>query len=432
MSPHVLVCGISTRAAAESAARAGYRVTAIDAYADLDQHPSVRALSLPRDYGRSFTAAATARAARGIDGDAVAYLSPFENHPSAVAALARGRRLWGNPPEVLRRVRDPIAVATALRARGFAVPEVCLPMAASSAIRPGVAPGPAGGRGAGVRSREGDPNPDPNPDPDPDPGADPDADRDRDARAWAMKPFRSGGGRRVRRWRGQRVARGCYLQQWIAGTPASVVFVAAGGAAVPLGISRQLCGDAAFGAAGHRYCGSIMAADALGGDRELLVRACALAGAVAEEFGLAGVNGVDFIAASGVPHAIEVNPRWTASLELVELSFGLSVFAAHAASFEQQALPRFDAIAALSRAGAAGKAIVFAREDVVTGDTTAWREDGAVRDVPHAGEHIAAGSPVCTVLAEDATAGGCYQALVRRAGRVYEDLSAWRRAAPPS
>ncbi len=247
-----------------------------------------------------------------------------------------------------------------------------------------------------------------------------------------MKPFRSGGGRRVRRWRGQRVERGCYLQEWIEGTPASVVFVAAGGGAVPLGISRQLCGDGAFGAAGDRYCGSIMATDALGGDRQLLVRACALAGAVAEAFGLAGLNGVDFIAHGGVPYTMEVNPRWTASMELVERSFGLSVFAAHAAAFEREALPDFDAIAALSRAGAAGKAIVFAREDVVAGDTTAWLEDASVRDVPHAGEHIAAGSPVCTVLAEAATAGACYQALVHRARRVYEDLRAWRPAAPPS
>ncbi|MNC86141.1 hypothetical protein D3C83_17780 [compost metagenome] len=113
-------------------------------------------------------------------------------------------------------------------------------------------------------------------------------------------------------------------------------------------------------------------------------------------------------------------------MELVERLFGISVFGAHAAAFEHEALPRFDAIAALSRAGAAGKAIVFARQDIVTGVTDAWLEDAAVRDVPHPGERIAAGHPVCTVLAEAATAAACYQALVRRAGRIYDDLSAWR------
>ena len=48
--PHVLVAGLSTRAAAESAGRAGFRVTAIDAFGDLDQHPTVAALKLERKF----------------------------------------------------------------------------------------------------------------------------------------------------------------------------------------------------------------------------------------------------------------------------------------------------------------------------------------------------------------------------------------------
>ena len=102
-SPRVLVVGVSTRAAAESAARAGYAVTALDAFADADQHPAVRALSLPRDFGVPFSARAAARAARTIDYDAVAYLSSFENHPAAVRALAERGTLWGNAPETLAR-----------------------------------------------------------------------------------------------------------------------------------------------------------------------------------------------------------------------------------------------------------------------------------------------------------------------------------------
>ena len=84
---HVLICGASTRAVAESAARAGFVVTALDGYADLDQHPSVRALSLPRDFDRRLTPCAAARASRSIECDAVVYLSSFENHPRAVAFL---------------------------------------------------------------------------------------------------------------------------------------------------------------------------------------------------------------------------------------------------------------------------------------------------------------------------------------------------------
>ena len=47
---------------------------------------------------------------------------------------------------------------------------------------------------------------------------------------------------------------------------------------------------------------------------------------------------------------------------------------------------------------AAGKAVLFATEDVVVGDSERWLERG-VRDVPHPGERIAAARPVRTIVA---------------------------------
>jgi predicted ATP-grasp superfamily ATP-dependent carboligase len=385
MPRRVLVAGVSTRAAAESAARAGFRVTAIDAFADLDQHASVRGLSLPRDFGYSMSAHAAARAARTIECDAVAYLSNFDNHPDAVTRLAAGRALWGNTAAVLRRVRDPVLVTRALRRRRSAAPEVY------SSID-GLLP--ASGR-----------------------------------RHWLVKPLASGGGRRVRPWHGgARLPRGCYLQELVAGTPGSVAFVAAGGRAVPLGLSRQLVGEHAFGAAGYRYCGSILApaGDAqFGRDEDLVHAACALARAVAEAFDVVGVNGIDFVETDGAPHAIEVNPRWSASMELVERAYDLSVFGAHAAACAAGALPEFDLVRARRGAGAVGKAVLFARRDVTVGDTRAWLEDASIRDIPRPGERIRAGRPVCTVFAAGRDGAACHAALVRRAARVYDELAAW-------
>jgi uncharacterized protein len=385
----VLIAGVSTRAAAESAARAGFTVTGIDSFADLDQHASVHALSLPR----GFTAHAAARAAKTIECDAVAYGSNFENHPSAVGALAIGRTLWGNAPAVLRRVRDPFLLAQTIGRRGFAVPAVY----------------------SGEPAEPGTLNPEPG------------------TPYWLVKPLASGGGHGVRAWRPtEGLPRGCYLQERVEGTPGSVVFVAAGGRAVPLGITRQLVGDDAFGVTGYRYCGNILAASGdggPGGDLALAEGACALAGIVAEEFGLVGVNGIDFVAKDGVPYAIEVNPRWSASMELVERAYGLSVFGVHAAACAVGALPKFDLVAARRGAVPVGKAVVFARRDVVVGDTRAWfpGKDGAgasVRDVPHPGERIFAGRPVCTVFAAGRDVVRCHAALVERAERVYTELAA--------
>ena len=362
----VIIAGVSTRSAAESAARAGFEVTAFDAFADLDQHPSVRAHAVYAP----FTPAAAARAAQSIDADAVAYLSSFENHPRAVAWLARGRALWGNPPDVIRTARA--RVGSAFRRNGP----------------------PAGG-----------------------------------PHEYLVKPIKSGGGHGVRRWiPGSPVPRGCYLQEFVEGTPGSVVFVAAGGRSVPLGMSRQLIGEAAFGTDGFRYCGNILAGAGdpqFTGDEALMNAASALADSAAHACGLVGVNGIDFIARDGLAHAIEINPRWCASMELVERAYGLSVFAAHAAACTQGTLPRFDFARARLGAAAIGKAIVFARRDVVVGDSRAWLGDEDVRDVPHPGEAIAAGRPVCTVFAQARDAGGCYDALVTRADRIYAELAAW-------
>ena len=391
----VLVAGVSTRAAAESAARAGFMVTAIDAFGDLDQYVSVRGLSLPRDFGVRFSAAAAAQAAQNIECDAVAYASGFENHPGAVDRLAAGRVLLGNGPAVLRCVRDPDLVTRAFRKRGQPVPAVRGQLAERA-------------RDPGTVARMKPP--------------------ERDRGRWLVKPRNSGGGARVRPWRQDApVPRNSYVQELVDGTPGSVVFVAAGGLAVPLGMSRQLVGDHVFGAAGYEYCGSILAATGdpqFARDAALVQAAGALAQTVAEEFGVVGVNGIDFIARDGIPYAIEVNPRWSGSMELVERAYGLSGFGVHAAACRRGLLPEFDFMKARHDAGAIGKAIVFARRDATIGDTRAWIADASVRDVPQPGRRILGGQPVCTVFAAGRDSVTCYAALARRAERACAELSA--------
>jgi predicted ATP-grasp superfamily ATP-dependent carboligase len=49
-------------------------------------------------------------------------------------------------------------------------------------------------------------------------------------------------------------------------------------------------------------------------------------------------------------------------------------------------------------ARAAGKAVLYATENLQVPDTRDWPARG-IRDVPHAGERIAAGRPICTLVA---------------------------------
>jgi uncharacterized protein len=405
----VLIAGVSTRAAAESAGRAGFAVTAIDAYGDLDQPSSAKVLSLPN----KFTARAAALAAQSVDGDAVVYLSSFENHPNAIAMLAEGRELWGNSPAVVGRVRDPLLLAETLRKRGFAAPRVYVGSGFSPTVTDNVRlkPDPT------IADRL---KPDPT-------IADTSTD---DIRVWLVKPIASGGGQRIWRWDGAAsLPRRCYLQEFVEGPSGSIVFVAAGGRAVPFGISGQLVGEEAFGAEGFQYCGSILAAAGdpqFPHDEALVEQASALAGAVTEEFGLIGVNGIDFVARAGIPYAIELNPRWCASMELVERAYGLSIFAAHAAACSEGLLPEFDLVRARRHHGAVGKGVVYARQDVTVGETRTWlTKDENIRDIPQPGSRIPRGAPVCTILADGADGLTCHDALVQRAGRVYAQLEAW-------
>src|SRR6266568_3787092 len=351
----VLLAGVSTRDIAESAVRAGYEVVAVDGFGDLDLQACATEVHVVRVDGR-FSARAAAAAVRDVSCEAVVYEASFENHPSAVRALATNRMLWGNPPSVLARARDPRRLARVVADAGLPSPRVRL-------TRP--APGTRSG--------------------------------------WLVKPLRSGGGDGIAVWRrGAPVPRGSYLQQ------------------------RILGGEPAFGADGFRYCGSILGSRGdpqFTADDRLLERATLLAESVTRAFGLVGVNGVDFVARRGFPYAIEVNPRYTAAMELVERAYGLSLFDVHARAC-RQALPAFDLVAARRRAPEAiGKAIVYARRASALGDTRTWLPDPDVRDISPPETRFAPREPICTIFARGPDAAACVAALKRRAVRLYRDVA---------
>jgi predicted ATP-grasp superfamily ATP-dependent carboligase len=387
---------------AESAVRAGYTVVAFDAYADLD----LAAIADTRQvtpYSARAAATAARRAATSppsgaahhnggardaVGRDAVCYVSNFENHPAALRHLSRDRELWGNSPETIASVRSPRGWAQVLADAGITAPRV-----RTTAPHPGTA----------------------------------------DARArWMLKPRRSGGGHGVQAWQpGMPVPRGYVLQERIAGHAGSIVFAADGRHAVPIAITRQLIGERAFGAPPFRYCGNILAParDPVWGDDTPLWReAVAIAATATRAFGLAGVNGIDFIVRRGHPVPIEINPRFTAAMELAERRDGISIFAAHVAGCTR-ALSAYSPLRAQLRArangtGAAGKAIVFSRHALTVGSAASrWADGEDVRDIPRPGSPIPSGAPICSVFAEAPTTAACRAGLIQAARRIYETVA---------
>jgi predicted ATP-grasp superfamily ATP-dependent carboligase len=339
---------------------------------------------------------------RAIEPPAWMYTGALENHPELIEQMAWIAPLWGNPGDVLARVRSPWELSQALSAAGLLFPE----------IRPTPAGLPLDG-------------------------------------SWLAKTYHGASGSGVRVWGEERGARSeeqtgllpapssllpaCY-QRRITGVPCAAVFVAAGGAATLLGVTRQLVGEEWLGAHGFQYAGSIGPWPIADATQATLAR---LGNVLAEQFELIGLFGVDFILAGEEAWTLEVNPRYTASVEIVERFSGTSAIAAHAVacgSNTQRAGASPPPVGARPSAAdgaraparvkshACGKATLFARRDLVISErfykhtlTEALRTPWpTLADVSPAGTPIENGRPILTLFAEGATAEAVEQRLRER------------------
>jgi predicted ATP-grasp superfamily ATP-dependent carboligase len=374
----VLVLGVSTRAMVESAVRGGHEVVAVDFFGDRDQARLAESYALQRDLRLPASAEGLAAAAGRIDADAIVYGSNLENHPEVVRELAIHRRMLGNPAEVLRDVRDWALLRRSCREAGIACPVTLL----------------RGEEGRAGRGR------------------------------WLRKRLRGGGGHGIAPWDGGALDDAHVLQAEVDGRAASVSFVADGKESRIFAVTEQLLGRSALGGSGFAWCGNVLplelpTADAAAVHAQLEHMVACLT----RRFGLVGVNGLDVVIGrdpegAARPYLIEVNPRFSGSMELAERAFGVSVFSLHVDGLAGR-LPR------ASRAdrtpdGCVGKGIVYARRPVVAPDTGEWLARG-VRDVPSPGQRIAAGHPVCTVLARGRDRQACLAGLFSAAAAVYQD-----------
>ena len=371
----ILLVAVSARMLAELARHDGHEVMALDRFGDLDLQRSCPSVSILRDLGGRGGMAALVDAAEGIRASSVIYGAGLENQPALVARLAAGRTLLGCAPQTLRRVRDPARLGAALRRAGLAYPRTF------------------SAREAAAR-----------------------ADR---TRRWLRKPLRGGGGRGVRAWRGGALRAGLIVQERIAGLPCSAAAVADGRSAALLGVSEQLIGRRTLGARGFAWCGNLVPARLPRQERRALADAArTICAHLAAAFGLRGLFGVDLVWDGERAWVVEVNPRPTASLETIEAVHGVRSFAAHLEACAG-CLPRIRSSA--EPAGAAGKAVLYATADVRVPDTRAWPASG-IRDVPHPGEPIAAGHPICTLVATGRAPQAVLADLEARAAAVRAEL----------
>jgi predicted ATP-grasp superfamily ATP-dependent carboligase len=375
----VLIVGLSTRAIAESAVRGKHPVCTLDYFGDRDQRALVENHALGRDFGLPFSAEGLLQAGRRLDYDALVYTSNLENHPEVVEELAQGRVLLGNAPAVLRQVRDWRTLRPLCREASVPFAETLLP------------------------GEEGQADP---------------------MVHWLRKPVRSGGGHGIRPWAGETLDQGYFLQAHVDGRAASAAFVADGQRSVVIGLTEQLIGRRELGAQGFTWCGNVLPLGPDRGGPAVLEAVEHMAAQLTRHFGLRGANGMDLVVADGpdgrlCPYLIEVNPRYTASMELMDRAYGLNVFSLHLDGLAGR-FPRFS-LAAHLHGPSFAKGIVYARRTVTVPETEGWTELGR-RDVPFPGEQISAGHPICTVLAEAETRQLCWERLCAGTDAVRQEI----------
>ena len=341
-------------------------------------------MSLPRDLAMPRSTASLGRAALALEWSEVAVAGGLENRPALLRLLARGGGLLGSPPRAIAAVRDPATLFSFLRSAG-------LPHAPISFETPPRARG----------------------------------------RRWLLKRRRSAGGGGVRAAPpGARRRPGEHFQQWIDGRAGSAAFVAWRDGAALLGVSEALGPGEMPGAPGFRYAGSLLGPPGALLDEDAMRELERAASLLTRRFGLLGLNGFDFIVDRGVPRLIEVNPRWTASMELYEERSGRNLFDLHLAALaggtpdghrpRAAGAPRFLA-----------KGILYATGEVTAPEPSLLEALGA-RDRPRAGERFLPGQPICTLLAEGTDRGDCLRVLrARRDAARRLLLPAGRALQPP-
>lgn len=373
----LIVVGASVRAAAFSALQGGFTPYAIDCFADRDLAAVCTAVRI-KDYPRGLVGAL-----RGALKAPWLYTGGLENHPRLVDQMAALRPLVGNGGNAVRHVRDVRKLAAAARAAGLTVPRLSR----------------AGGSGAIG---------------------------DADCQ-WLVKRRDSSGGLGVRFAAAEdlvRLPRGAYLQEYVEGQAASAVFVAGGGRATLVGLTRQLLGRDFGVNPPFLYAGSSgpLAVEPKEQDKLQL-----LGNVLATQCGLQGLFNIDFVRTENGPCILEVNPRYSASVEVLERLVGQSLVSWHVAACEEKKL--FAALD-MPQGRFAAKAIVYARSETIVPaalDRLVEEWNGlspapGIADLPRIGERIQAGHPVVTVLAEGESMEFAEAVLRRRVAAVEQVL----------
>ena len=359
--PALIVIGLSARALAASACRAGFAPLSIDVFGDDDTVAlSMATIRVGDDLARGLSHErvldAVASMVDRFQPIGLVYGSGFEDRAEILESIGGITTVIGNSATAIRRAKDPIRLGCLCTETGIAHPDI-------------LESAPAAPEG------------------------------------WLRKKHGGSGGTHVRPADAfDTVSLDHYFQRRVLGEPYSALFLADGQRAQLVGFSGQWASPTP--AQPFRFggvCGPISLEAA---------NAASAARAIAElvgRLGLVGLNGADFIVAANETWLIEINPRPGASLEVFD-STHEPLLAAHIAACAGSLKPL------RSRDSFTAVETVYALLDTRTRAGFTWPYWAADRSP--SGTLVRPGEPFCTVVAEGTTLAEARSLAERRSCEI--------------
>ena len=361
----ILILALSGRTLAQAAERAGAEIMLADFFGDMDARALAPWYPLPGTLEDGIAGSELLVWLRTLRQpiDGIVYGAGFEGDPTLLIELSRIAPLIGNSSQVVAAIKDPFAFAELLRDLRLPHPEVC-------AV----------------------PQPDIH---------------------WLRKRRGGSGGSHIERVATSSIAVDVahYIQAVAPGRPVSALFVANGREAQVIGFSVQWV--AATPAQPFRYggcAGPVRLAPKL---EDEIARACH---AIAAATGLVGINSLDMLIEGDGFTILEVNPRPGATLDLFDALGGASLWQCHINGVHGQ-LP---ARGVFETASARAAMVLYADQPRYIPPALEW--DTGFADIPAPDSRIAAGRPICTVIAIAANPRAARSLAQKRAAALLDRL----------
>ncbi|MEI7853127.1 MAG: ATP-grasp domain-containing protein [Planctomycetota bacterium] len=349
----LILIGASVRALAFSCIRAGYQPWCIDLYADEDlakNCPTTRITkSFPNEISDLIKTAPIAP---------ILYTGGLENHPALLQLLSAERAILGVTGNTLTNLRNTYELYNLLKSKQINTPAIIIST----------------------------------------------KDLNKEISYLRKPKYRSGGlGIKPFDPSKQTMVEDAdfYYQEFIKGESRSAIFCFTESGFELLGVSIQSSGTQSLHADDFLYSGNMGPVKPCSSELKDLQT---IGEIISSNYRPLGLLGMDYILNDSKVYPLEINPRYTASMEVLELALGQNFITKHMQAFGFKTICENPA---RTEPSVIGKAIYYAPHDVLIPEDAPWlsiesnpRLFSAFADIPKIGSAIQKGSPVITIFAK--------------------------------